>query len=45
MGVEDLGRLGGEQGVLSSRPLGAIALVGAWAEAEDGDLDAVVAEI
>jgi prevent-host-death family protein len=45
VGVEDLERLEGEQGSVSSRPLGAIALVGAWAEAEERDLDAVVAEI
>jgi hypothetical protein len=45
VGVEDLERLEGEQGSTPSRPLGAIALVGAWGEAEEGDLDAVLAEI
>jgi len=45
VGIEDLERLEGEQGSTPSRPLGAIALVGAWGEAEEGDLDAVLAEI
>jgi len=45
VGLGDLERLESDPGVVSSRPLGAIALVGAWAEAEERDLDAVVAEI
>jgi prevent-host-death family protein len=45
VGVEDLERLEGEQGSTPSRPLGAIALVGAWGEAEEQDLDAVLARI
>jgi prevent-host-death family protein len=45
VGVEDLERLEGEREDIPSRPLGAIALVGAWGEAEEGDLDTVLAEI
>ncbi len=45
VGVEDLERLEREEGGAPSRPLGAIALVGAWGEAEEGDLDAVLEEI
>ncbi len=45
VGVEDLERLEKERGVTTSRPLGAIALVGAWGEAEEQDLDAVLDEI
>jgi prevent-host-death family protein len=46
--VEDLERLEkerGDRGDATSRPLGAIALVGAWGEAEEQDLDAVLEEI
>lgn len=43
--VEDLERLEREQGAATSRPLGAIALVGAWGEAEEKDLDSVLDEI
>lgn len=45
VGVEDLERLEREQGNVSSRPLGAVALVGAWAEVEEQDLDTVLGEI
>ncbi len=45
VGVEDLARLEGERGDAPSRPMGALALVGAWDEAEEHDLDAVLAEI
>ncbi|MBA4116282.1 MAG: type II toxin-antitoxin system Phd/YefM family antitoxin [Rubrobacter sp.] len=45
VGVEDLARLEGEEGDAPSRPLGALALVGAWGEAEERDLDAVLGEI
>lgn len=45
VGVEDLERLEGEQRGTPSRPLGAIALVGAWGEAEERDLDAMMAGI
>ena len=45
VGVEDLERLEGEREDIPSRPLGAIARVGAWGEAEEGDLDTVLAEI
>ncbi len=45
VGVEDLARLEGGKGDAPSRPLGALALVGAWGEAEEHDLDAVLAEI
>jgi prevent-host-death family protein len=44
VGVEDLARLEGERGGASSRPLGALALVGAWGEVEK-DFDAVLEEI
>ena len=43
--VEDLERLEREGGDTVSRPLGAIALVGAWGEAEEKDVDAVLDEI
>ena len=45
VGVEDLVRLEGEKGDASSRRMGALALVGAWGEAEEQDLDAVLEEI
>lgn len=45
VGVEDLERLEKERDAATSRPLGAIALVGAWGEAEEQDLDAVFDEI
>lgn len=45
VGVEDLERLEKERGATTSRPLGAIVLVGAWGEAEEQDLDAVLDEI
>lgn len=43
VGVEDLKRLEDES--VGSRPLGAMALVGAWAEVEERDLDEVVGGI
>ena len=43
VGVEDLKRLAGEDA--PSRPLGALALVGAWGEVEERDLESVVQEI
>jgi prevent-host-death family protein len=43
VGVEDLERL--EKGDSSSRLLGAIGLVGAWGEAEESEVDAVLEEI
>ncbi len=45
IGIEDLERLEKERGGAASRPLGAIALVGAWGEVEEKDLDAVLEEI
>ena len=45
VGLEDLERLEKERGAATPRPLGAIALVGAWGEAEEKDLDAVLDEI
>jgi prevent-host-death family protein len=45
VGVEDLERLEGEREDAPLRPLGAIALVGAWGEAEDRDLDSMLEEI
>ena len=45
VGVEDLERLEREWETTTSRPLGAIALVGAWGEVEEQDLDAVLGEI
>ena len=43
VGVEDLARLEGEKGdATSSRPMGALVLVGAWGEVEEKDLDAVL---
>ena len=44
VGVEDLERLEKEWGI-TSRSRGALALVGAWGEAEEKDLDAVLDEI
>ena len=44
VGVEDLERLE-EQAAATSRPLGALALLGAWSEAEEQDLDMVLEEI
>ncbi len=44
VGVEDLERLEQERGAATSRPLGAIALVGAWGEAEEKDLEVVLDE-
>ena len=43
VGVEDLERLEGEDAPL--RPLGALALVGAWGEVEEPELDSVLEEI
>jgi prevent-host-death family protein len=43
VGVEDLERLEGEDA--PSRPLGALALVGAWGEVEERDLESVVGDI
>ncbi len=43
VGVEDLERLEGEG--TPSRPLGALALEGAWGELEERDLESVVQEI
>lgn len=45
VGVEDLERLEKERGATTSRALGALALVGAWGEAEENDLDAVLDDI
>ncbi len=45
VGMEDLERLECEKGDAPSQPLGALALVGAWGEAEEKDLDAVLEEI
>ena len=45
MGVEDLERLEGERKDAPSRPLGALALVGVWGEADERDLDSVLSEI
>ena len=44
VGVEDLERLEGE-GDATSRPLGALALVGAWGEVEERDLESVMGGI
>jgi prevent-host-death family protein len=43
VGVEDLERL--EKGDSTMRLLGAIALVGAWGEAEEQEVDSVLEEI
>ena len=43
VGVEDLERL--EKGDSTSRPVGAMSLVGAWGEAEESEVDAVLEEI
>ena len=40
-----MARLEKERKDAPSRPLGALALVGAWGEAEEKDLDAVLEEI
>ena len=40
-----MARLEGEKGDARSRPMGALALVRAWGEAEERDLDAVLGEI
>ena len=45
VGVEDLERLEQGQDTMFSRPLGALALVGAWGEVEEKDLDVVLGEI
>lgn len=45
VGVEDLKRLESKSGDVTSRPLGAIALVGAWGEVEERDVDALLQEI
>jgi prevent-host-death family protein len=42
--MEDLNRLGSAP-AQAARPAGALALVGAWAEVEDENLDAIVDEI
>lgn len=44
VGVGDLERLEGE-GDAPLRPLGALALVGAWGEVEERDLESVMGEI
>ncbi len=43
VGIEDLERLEGEE--VPSRPMGALALVGAWGEVEERDLESVMGEI
>ena len=43
--VEDLERLEAESRDASSRSLGALALVGAWGEVEDRDLDTLLEEV
>lgn len=45
VGVEDLERLEEERAGSTGRPLGAIAFVGAWGEAEEKDFDAVLDEV
>ncbi len=45
VGVGDLKRLEKEREDATSRPLGALALAGAWGEVEEGDLHAVLEEI
>lgn len=45
VGVEDLARLEGERADAHSRPLGALALVGAWGEVDEKGLEAVLEEI
>jgi prevent-host-death family protein len=45
VGVGDLEHLEGELGDVSPRPLGAVALVGAWGEIEARDLESVLEEI
>ena len=43
--VEDLERLEAEGREVSSRSLGALALVGAWGEVEDRDLDTLLEDV
>ena len=43
--MEDLERLEAERGDASSRSLGALALVGAWGEVQDRDLDTLLEEV
>jgi prevent-host-death family protein len=43
--VEDLERLEAEGREVSSRSLGALALVGAWGEVQDRDLDTLLEEV
>ncbi|MDQ3437257.1 MAG: hypothetical protein ACR2FR_00530 [Rubrobacter sp.] len=43
--MEDLERLEAERRDDSSRSLGALALVGAWGEVEDHDLDTLLEEV
>jgi prevent-host-death family protein len=43
--VEDLERLEAEGRGVSSRSLGALALVGAWGEVQDRDLDTLLEEV
>lgn len=45
VGVEDLKRLESNRGGVTPRSLGAIALVGAWGEVEERDVDEVLQEI
>jgi prevent-host-death family protein len=45
VGVEDLERLEAEGREVSSRSLGALALVGAWGEVQDRDLDTLLEEV
>ena len=42
--VADLERLEGERAA-AARPLGALALVGAWREVEDSEIDALIEDI
>ncbi|HXU23787.1 MAG TPA: type II toxin-antitoxin system Phd/YefM family antitoxin [Tepidiformaceae bacterium] len=42
--IEDLRRIE-DSGALSERPAGALALVGAWSELEDAEIDAFVNDI
>lgn len=45
VGVEDLEHLEGDWKNAAEQPLGALALVGLWGEAEEEDLDLVIEEI
>lgn len=45
VGVEDLERLEEDWSKVASRPLGALALVGAWGEVEERELEFVLEEI